>query len=195
VREKKTRPLEKLLSQDGSQIRAEREGLVAARKELVGRLIEITANVENRVKKPASVHSAIFVLGEMRAVEAIEVLVGHIGFPLVREPCPPWYPARGAGMGQSYGHLREAGRAYPAAAALIKIGEPCLEAVTEKLGSTDDVVHEHACLAVLVGLREVAVVEEMLKRAAEKETDTKKKKRFQLSLQTLVRMTKEDKPR
>ncbi|MHC4646344.1 MAG: hypothetical protein ACYTBJ_12660 [Planctomycetota bacterium] len=195
LKEEKLPAIERLLVDDSQTIKQAQDELVAARKELISRLVDIIGKVENRVKKRASVRAAMYVLGEMRAVEGIDVLVEHIAFPWVREPWPEWYPGPGVSGGTWQKGLKGIGKIFPAVDALIKIGEPCLGRVMQKLVSTDRMLEEDACLGVLVGLREKMVVEQMLKEGAEKEPDPSKKKRFVRSLQTLTEMTKDEKRR
>ena len=184
----KTSTLERLLSNDVNVIEKAKNELITTRKDLIERLIKIVNQKENRIKREASVRAAIIVLGEMRAVEAIELLVDNIGFPYVREPYSEPRPGPLAGSGTIGRGLSGIQKTYPGVGALIKIGEPCLRHVIDKLSSTGGVSEQQACLGVLVGLRQRDFVVDMLKEAANKETDTKKKDRLQSSLDLLKRM-------
>jgi len=183
--EKQTTSVERLLSKDGQEIYEAQNELLTARKDLIARLINIVKNNENRLKRQASVRAAMFILGEMRAVEAIEALVEHIGFPFVYEGEPMIVDIEG---GMIHRGLKGIGKTYPAVSALIKIGEPCLGDVITKLSSTDHLLEEKACLGVLVGLRQRDSVIEMLKDAIKKKTDSKKKDRLQRGLDLLAQM-------
>lgn len=185
LKEKKASALERLLSKDGIEIKEAQNQLLAARKDLIARLISIIEDKENRVKGQASVRAAIFLLGEMRSVEAIEALVEHIGFPFVYEGEPMIVDIEG---GMIHRGLKGIGKTYPAVSALIKIGEPCLDDVITKISSTDHVSEEKACLGMLVGLRQRDFVIGMLKDAIKKKTDTKKKDRLQSSLDLLMQI-------
>ncbi len=186
--EKQTTAVERLLSKDGQEIYEAQNELLTARKDLIARLINIVKNNENRLKRQASVRAAMFILGEMRAVEAIGVLAEHIGFPYIREPGGEPRPGPPVGMGTIRRGLKGTQKTYPAVEALVKIGEPCLDDVITKLSSTDHVLEEKACLGVLVGLRQRDSVIEMLKDAMKKKTDTKKKDRLQRGLDLLAQM-------
>jgi hypothetical protein len=158
-----------------------------ARKELLtnlmeakGVLIQIVSNVENQRRKEDSVSQAIFILGEMRSVEAIEALVSNIGFPVVSRESDPDVP-RHVGMG-------DFGKPLPAVDALIKIGEPCLIRIIKKIGEADHVTEHKACLRVLLALKGRETTEAMMKDALEKETDARKRTRRKNSLIMLSQM-------
>jgi len=191
--EKKTMPVsqqaeeltavQRLMSKDGEILFPARDELVAARKQLIGELIAIIEEKENRIGKQASVRAAMYVLGEMRAVEAIDVLVEYIGFPRVMGVGEPVVTDVSASMLSH--NLKDTREIYPAVDALIKIGEPCLDTVVAKLGSP---VSIRACLAVLVGLRGRDFTVETLTAAIEKESDAKKKVRLEASLKVLGKL-------
>lgn len=186
-RHKEVSAPERLLHKDGAEVKQARDELVAARKVLVGDLVAIIKEKKNRLRKRASVEAAMFILGEMRAVEAVQVLVDHIGFPQVYEYTGESIPVDAEG-GMLHRGIKGFQKTYPAVKALIKIGEPCLSDLISKLSSTDHMTEEKACLGVLVGLRQRDSVIEMLKDAIKKETDTKKKDRLQSSLDLLAQM-------
>ena len=173
--------VERLMSSDGEVLFPARDELIAARKELIDQLIAIISEKENRIGKPASVRAAMYVLGEMRAVEAIDVLIEYMGFPRIFEEgqLAP-ISVDGGTMGRS---LKATRRIYPGVDALIKIGEPCVDPVVGKLGSS---VNMRACLGVLVGLRGRDWTIETLTTAMEKETDAEKKRWLKRSLDVLA---------
>jgi len=185
-KETKPTPIERLLSKDGQEIYAARNELLAAKKDLIAKLIDIIKEKENLLNNQPSVRAAIFILGEMRAVEAIDVLVDQIGFPRIYEGEAGIVGLEGGTM--FHRGLKNIGKVYPAAGALIKIGEPCLDAVVTKLASTVGIFEPKACLGVLVGLRGRDSTAEMLKAAIERETDAKKKERLESSLDMLAKM-------
>ena len=187
---KETSALKRLLSNDFNEIKEAQDEIVTSRKNLISGLINIIEQKENRMKKETSVRAAIFILGEMRAVEAVQVLVGHIGFPHVYEYTGEFIPVVAEG-GMLQKGLKRIGKVYPAADALIKIGEPCQGHIIDKLSSADSVSEQKACLGVLIGLKTRDSVIHMLKDAINKETDTKKKNRLQSSLDLLKLMLKE----
>jgi hypothetical protein len=185
---KKISTLERLLSNDVNVIEEAKDELIATRRNLIEGLIKIVNQKENRIKREASVRAAIIVLGEMRAVEAVELLVDNIGFPYVMEPWSEPRPGPPAGMGTIGLGLSRIQKTYPAVGALVKIGEPCLNAVINKIASTENVNEQKACLGVLINLKPRNSVICMLEDAANKETDTKKKDRLQHSLDMLKRL-------
>lgn len=178
--------VEGLLSKDGEVIHEVQNELLAARKHLITRLIGIIKEKENRTKNQASVHAAILILGEIRALEAIEALVEYIGFPRLYETEAGIISVQGGSMLDR--GLKGIGNTYPAVQALINIGEPCLDNVIDKLSLTDHLAERTPCLAVLVGLRQRHSVIDMLKEAMNKEGDTKKRDRLQSSLDLLIQM-------
>lgn len=177
--------IDRLLSKDNIEVYEAQNELIAARKDLIAQLITIIKDKENLTRKKASVRAAIFLLGEMRATEAIETLVEHISYPFVYEERALIVQEIHGGM-ISRG-LKDMGRTYPAVRALIKIGEPCISSIITKLALTENVSEEKACLGVLVGLRQRDFVIGMLKETISKETDSKKR-RLQSSLDLLSRM-------
>jgi len=167
------------MSKDGGEIVAARDELVAARKELIGQLIDIVRDKEKRKNNQAGVQAAMHLLGEMRAVEAIEVLVEYLAFPLIHNE-GTGVTIFGGMLGEG---LKDAGRMYPGVDALINIGEPCLDAVVTKLKSPTTVT---PYVAVLAGLRGRDWTVETLKTAMEKETDAEKKQWLKRSLNKLA---------
>lgn len=111
---------QRLMSKDGEEIAGARDELVAARKTLIGQLIQIIEDKENRVYNKTSVQTAMYILGEMRALEAIDVLIEYMGFPRIFEEgqLAP-ISVDGGTMGRS---LKATRRIYPGVDALIKIG-------------------------------------------------------------------------
>jgi len=186
--EKQATAVERLLSKESEEIYEAQNELIRARKDLIARLINIVDEKENRLTRRASVRATIFILGEMRAVEAVQVLVGHIGFPYVYEYTAGESIPVDADGGTLWRGIKGIQKTYPAVKALIKIGEPSLDDVINKLSSTDHLTEQKACLGVLVGLRQRDSVIEMLKDAIKKETDTKKKDRLQRGLDLLTQM-------
>jgi hypothetical protein len=177
--------VERLLAGGSKEIGAARAQLIAARKRLIKQLIEIITEEQNRRGKRAVVNSAMLVLGEMRAVEAVDVLVEYIGFPELI--APGWAtPHQIGGMGRGTHRL-------PAVDALIKIGEPCLDAVMGKLAGTESGLAQKACLRVLRGLRDREYVIYMLEKAVEKEKDPKRIENLQRAIERLTPKKKEAK--
>lgn len=185
---KKTSTLERLLSNDVNVIEEAKDELIATRKYLIDGLIKIVNQKENRIKREASVRTAIIVLGEMRAVEAVQVLVDNIGFPYVMEPWSEPMPGPPAGMGTIVPGLNGIQKTYPAVGSLVMIGEPCLDAVINKMASTENVNEQKACLGVLIGLRQRDFMIEMLNDKINKEKDSEKRDRLKNCLNILTQI-------
>ena len=179
--------IERLLSGDVQEIRKVRDELLADRADLIARLVSIIQDEDNLRTRYVSVSAAMFILGEMRATEAVEPLVKHIAFPWVVPPGgePRPGPPLGSSVVRPWWRAQET---HPAVEALVKIGEPCLPEVLNKLASTGGGSEEASCLCLLVGLRERDVVAEILKDAIEKETDTERRTRLNNSLNRLAEM-------
>ncbi len=136
-----------LLSTDkGIRERGRRE-LLTAQSELVAQLSKNIADHANGDASHEGVKETMYVLGELRSVEAIDVLVEHIGFPFIH------YPER-VDSGRRARHARplrwkplEAD--LPAIRALVNIGPPCISPVVKKLAATDNKTEYDACEIVL----------------------------------------------
>jgi hypothetical protein len=150
--------------------------LLAARAKLIADLSAIIRDHENQRQRTASVRSAMFILGEMRAPEAAEVLASYIGFPqqLPSDGQRHVVVTRGG-----------SGRSWPAAEALIKIGMPCVPAVLDKLAQTDSTYDGEACLAVLDALRQRDSVSEVLEKAIARQRDAGRRFRLEAGLELL----------
>lgn len=106
-------------------IRQERAGLVKRLIELAGAKVEPLPSSSPRfVSYPwhDSKHLSILLLGDLRATEAIPVLLDNLEY---KNP-----------KSIDGGYL-DIGGAYPAAEALSKIGMPAVEAIVERLGDYD----------------------------------------------------------
>ena len=171
--------VERLMSKDGQEVAAAQNELVASRKTLIGQLIQIIEDKENRVYNKTSVQTAMYILGEMRALEAIDVLVEQLGFPFTENGGVTVMHG-----GMMFQRLEDAGRMYPGVDALIKIGEPCLDAVLAKQKSP--VRRATPYVAVMVALRGREWTAQTLKATMQEETDLEKKKWLQRSLDVLA---------
>ena len=185
---RKTSTLERLLSNDVNVIEEAKDELITTRKHLIDGLIKIVNQKENRIKREASVRAAIIVLGEMRAMEAVELLVDNIGFPYVMEPLSEPRPGPPAGMGTIRPGLNGIQKTYPAIGSLLKIGEPCLNAVINKMASTENVNEQKACLGVLIGLHHRDFIIKMLNDKLNKETVLEKRDRLKNGLNILTKI-------
>ena len=167
--------VERLLSEDRAAIREAERELLAARGELVDELIAIVRTCVNDPAKEESAKAAMRILGEMRAVEAAEVLASYVAFPQV----VPYDPG---GLAPERGGLRHF---WPAAEALLKIGDPAIPRVVAKVPTTDDITEQRTCLAVLVKLTDGAAVRGMLTQAINLEQDGRRRARLEVALNLL----------
>ena len=104
-------------------------------------------------------------LGEMRAVEAVDLLTDLIAFPVSR----PWQRYSINPLSDT---ARTIDKGLPAAAALVKIGEPSIPAIIEKSTNGQYWVNEVGVgLRVLLRLRTYAEVDALFRSALDKEED------------------------
>ncbi len=176
----------RLLSDDETTREQAKQELFAARTDLISQLISIVDNEQNQQTRRESVRAAMFILGEMRALEAVDVLVTCVAFPYVlpsgEEPASVRVTIARRTHLLGSGPLDE----RPAIEALVKIGEPCLKAIIGKLATTYDVREQAACIRVLIELRERDAASAMLGDAIAQETDLKKRERLHNSLDMLL---------
>ena len=176
-KQKEAAAVRKLLSKDMEQIAEGRDYLLAAgrTKSSTARLINLIEDKENRTENQNGVEVTMFILGEMKAEEAVPVLVEHIGYPHYCTPGEgPAGGAPGFGYGQMVRRLSEYQRIFPAVEALTKIGEPCLDEVASGLRATKSIDGAKPYLAVLVGLKGRDSVVGMLENAVEEEADSRR---------------------
>lgn len=134
-----------LLSADKSVRDGARQDILDAHNKLIARLSENIANHANHRDSQEGVAESIRLLGELRSTKSIDVLVDHIGFPLVGYPdkleFPPFRPGQ---------PLRDS---LPAIGSLIKIGPAAVLPVARKLVATESDLEYQACCDVLYSLR------------------------------------------
>lgn len=136
-----------LLSADKSVRDGARQDILDAHNELIARLSENIANHANHRDSQEGVAESIRLLGELRSPKAIDVLVEHIGFPLVSYPDRTYispFPFRPGRPLQDY---------LPAMDALVNIGPASVLPVARKLVATESDVEYRACFAVLYSLQ------------------------------------------
>jgi len=182
-------PAAKRLLADDAKARDEaRDELLAARADLISALVSIVGDEENQPARPESVRAAMFILGEMRAREAIEVLVANIGFPDTLPP--PAEPGRTRIMGTHFLHTIRSRplEQRPAVEALTKIGEPCLQPIIDKLATTGDVREIAACIRVLTELRDDDSASLLLAHAIAQGPDHETRQRLLGALDLLLRV-------
>ena len=144
--------MERLLSKDPVQVNQARDELVLARRDLIGQLKRIIEDPNNRAYKSPSVEAAMFILGEMRAFEAVDVLVEHIAWPIVQKPDEPRHPweIRSRYMVTTLASFR----GFPSVDALVRIGEPSVDPVFRRLTAARGEFELKAYLSVLIWLRD-----------------------------------------
>lgn len=136
-----------LLSADKSVRDGARQDILDAHNKLIARLSENIANHANHRDSQEGVAESIRLLGELRSPKAIDVLVEHIGFPLVSYPDRTYispFPFRPGRPLQDY---------LPAMDALVNIGPASVLPVARKLVATESDLEYQACCDVLYSLR------------------------------------------
>ncbi len=166
----------------GTRKKAQNE-LLAARSKLISDLSKIVDDKNIQIKRTDSVLKAMFILGEMRAVEAVDVLVANIAFPDNLPPDTTF--RRNVTVGLSGTIRTRPFRTCRAVEALTKIGQPCIKAIINELATTDGMSERYACIRVLIELRKDDEVAAMLKHAIKQESAPKKIERLQKGLDTL----------
>jgi len=187
--------VDRLLSRDAQVRAAAEKELLDARMELVSRLISLAKDIDNRNKREESVCAAMFVLGEMRAPEAVDMLVSLAAFPKAGIPGDGYIPVPFLGMAkttdQEYRereyaeliqcHLKD----LPAVQALVKIGEPALGPIMKTLCITGVDKKRCAYLRFLVEVKGLDGAKRLLKDALGKEGDEANRERLQMAIRLL----------
>ena len=156
-------PLARLGADDHEVVKEAVRDILARRTELVQQLIGMIDDDEDWSQRARQAKAAAFLLGEMRAVEAVPVLVRFID----REDRLPFFRPSDA--------RRSDLAMLPAAAALVSIGEPSIPALMDRLRS----VERHGIVAppaehllrVLVELEGVEAAAARILRATLEEED------------------------
>jgi len=171
---------QRLLSDDRAVRDQAVRDLLEQRVSLAAELLTMIDEEEDWTDRSAAAKAATYVLGEMRAVETAPTLVRFInyervGLPMSLSPQAPVYSTE-LWM-------------VPAVQALVKIGEPCIGQVMNRLrGETGDAPGpaDLYCLRVLVELKGVAGTAEMIVAAITTEGDPGRRERLMLALQLLL---------
>ena len=144
---------------------------------MISHLVTVVSDAKYASDFP-TVKAAMSTLGDIRATEAIDVLVSHIGFPGVGvEDDEDTIPPIAEGRISPLAIPTPIERRLPAVGALVNIGEPCIDAVIEKIGTTDSGTERHACVAVLKGLSGPSVrarIEQAIQTAPQKKCEALK---------------------
>jgi hypothetical protein len=160
--------VQRIRAKDSEVRREAKEEIIAGRKRTISALLDVVE--DSSTNDHHSVALAIFCLGEMRAVESINVLVEKIVFPY---------------GGQGWGHPKFGGYSagvearsvrewYVAVDALLKIGEPCIPSIINRLSMANTRRENDACKALLLLLRSASEVEAMISKAILEEPDPQK---------------------
>jgi hypothetical protein len=152
------------LLSDSEQERKNAESqIIKDRNIMVMKLVALIREEDNRFKRPDSVDRAMRLLGEMRAPAGVDILVEHIGFPILAEFGTPRGGTGGKSqMGKSPADL------FPAVNALIAIGQPSIEPILKKIANDDDVVARRAYIEVLRELENRTAIRKRFVREIEK---------------------------
>lgn len=160
------------LLSDSEQVRKNTEKqIIKERSIVVAELISAIRDKENRLQRPDSVDRAIRLLGELRAREGVETLIEHVGFPVLAEfGTPMGITGGGYLVGKSPSEL------FPAVNALIRIGEPTIGPILERIADNDSVVERRAFVAVLRELEKRTAIREQFVREVTKSSGRPKER-------------------
>lgn len=160
------KPVELFLSDNAAQRRQGDRQIVEERAKLISQLGAFISDPQNHVRRRrVSVERAMLMLGHFRAPEGIKPLVANITFPYVQGaltgPAVPIVVTGGT-------MLRPIVEQMPAVTALVCIGEPCVDEVIKKLGTTDGGIEVDGCMEVLKRLSERPSVRAKLQSALQR---------------------------
>jgi hypothetical protein len=189
--------VQKLFAADAVSRQDAEKSIIAARKELIASLLQAIKDETNRTMaaKRGSTLAAVRILGELRAVEAADVLTEYITLPDDPEVLtlgvkadasrPSWV------MGESSIFDRPLSN-WQTVEALVAIGEPCLPSVMKRLQrSGADIRGIAACTRVLTELKGKEGAAALLKDALKTETNLNKREPLMKAL-ALITSTPED---
>jgi hypothetical protein len=163
---------------------AAQAAILAAREKTIDALLGFLQERGREGMDTDSVRRAIYLLGEIRATKASYHLVDIIAFPFMNAKAENPEPGPSVGMGILG---KKAEEVLPAVEALIKIGQPCLPDILQKIGSTTNIIEVKACLRVLIVLNGTAHAKEML----EAELHSNKNAQFHECILTAIRILTE----
>ena len=128
--------MEKIKSQN---IDAQKEGfdeILKSRHQIIDGLINVLQTSDRNSGDPAqsSIITAINALGELRAVEAISILIDYIEYIPISTPTHP------SGIPPAHFRLSPLDEQYAAVKALIDIGNPSIPLLLEEMATTDSMV-------------------------------------------------------
>lgn len=152
-----------LLSDSEAERKRAEKQILSERDILVAALISTIREEDNRFKRPNSVRRAMRLLGQLRAPDGVDVLIEHIGFPILAEFGTP----RG-GTGGGYLVGKSPSELFPAVNALIVIGEPSIQPIIKRIADEDGVVERRAYIEVLRELEKRTAIRERFAQEIEK---------------------------
>lgn len=133
--------LEALRSPDWQRRKWAREYVLTQRQVVVEGMLGLIQDPELRQDRPGAVAECMRFLGDLRAPEAVPVLVDLVSFD-------PWRAEAERGvLARSMFEMGSSGK--PAAWALIQIGSPAIQPTLAKLAETEAGVERRACCWVL----------------------------------------------
>ena len=186
--------VDRLLSRDARVRAAAEKELLDARAELVSRLIALAKDNDNQLNRKESVCAAMFVLGEQRAPEAVDMLVSLAAFPKSNVSGDGYLPAPFFGMGltaEAYEELEYTVfmqcplKDLAAVQALVKIGEPAFGPIMKKLCITGVDKKRCAYLRFLVEVKGLDGAKRLLNDALGKEGVEANRGRLQMAIRLL----------
>jgi hypothetical protein len=142
-----------------------KETTLKQRSELIGKLMEIIKEPKYHINLPL-VFSAMDILCDIRATEAIDTLLDMADFPGM----PSTTPRRPLGDTTK---PEEAGKNHPAVTALIKIHPP-YQSVLKRIPGEQNVIKRTCYVAILIGIEGPDISRYLIEKAIEKETDKTK---------------------
>ncbi len=165
---------------------AQRQAL-EARKLLISGLLGVVTDPSVLKSRPRSVEVAMTMLGDMRAVEAIQVLVDKIAYPAV---VPPGIEVGPGGLLPPSPRTGNPFEWLAAPEALISIGEVCVPKVLKRMSLTDHVLEHEALLGVLIVLEGEPGAAALLQEAVAQEHGEQAQKRLRSSQELFPRAAK-----
>jgi hypothetical protein len=174
----------RLLSADAETRQEAKREILEARTKLIADLLKMIGDEDNRLKRHDSVSKAMYILGEMRATEAIETLVSNITHPIDNPPGEPRPSIHPKIVSRDARPLS----AWPAVMALVKIGEPSVQPALNRLRNYLSTNEKSACVLVLEGVRGRESAATILKDAIAKETDPQRRSRLENGLNLLLKL-------
>ena len=184
--------VQQLFSPDSSARDKAEQEILNSRKELTEALVAVIKDEKNRTLAVHrdSVLRAVYILGDMRAVEAIDVLTEYINLddtPWLTGP-RPFDEIVSSDQPCFADHFTNDLGRWRTAEALVKIGEPCIPAVLKRLSDANSEDYSlETCVRVLLELRGREGAAALVRGVLPKEQDAHKRKQLQNALDLIVK--------